>query len=496
MDSIRPNPARRLKEALVVLAAGVLLFIGLLGLGTPRERDALIRDAVALQLLDGATEGRQALVGSIWWAPLPSLLRVPLIYAMQWMPEPNGSLLLAAICAVALLWLIYRFCRLRLARMESLYLVTALVLAPGFSEPVFYGATHHWNVLLAFSLLVAYHAWRREHSLRGLVLFGSVGGLIAVSGVDILLWAVVVFGLLALHELARRASGAEKRATLLLAGLPGLYVAGLWVLLNWLIMGAPLFFLRTWPAATPDAGAGWLPESLMPGIMVWFFYLIALSLLALVMRRGAVLCLAAATLAWLIPWYRFGHVGLTAMAFGGWLALTTGALVTTAVLAGTLDRRYARSRMALCLAPLALVVAMRSPRIPLDPPALRMVVDRPAQRHAMLDRVVARVDNDENRFVKVFVAGFEALHLLQGYPNDIFLPVLDFDVRQAVSDYHGYRLYVMVHRPEGVAALDGIHVRYPDLYRRGGPLTLYDSDWGPWRLYEITPQYRPPDEAE
>ncbi len=492
MDSIRPNPAKRLKEALAVVAAGVLLFGVLLWMEPPLEREALIRDAVALQLLDGATEGRQALVGSIWWAPLPSLLNVAPLYVMQWLPHANGSLLLSAVCAVALLWLMYRFCRLRLARIESVYLVVALALVPGFAQPVFYGAAHHWNALLAFALLTAYHAWRREHSLRGLVLFGSIGGLIAVSGVDILFWAVIVFGLLALHEIGRRATGAEKRATLLLAALPGVYAAGLWVLLNWLIMGAPLFFLRTWPAIKPDAGAGIVfPEHLAPGIMVWSIYLLVIAFVAMVTRRGAVLCLVAATMAWLLPLYRFGNAGLTSMELGGWLALTIGALIATAVLAGSFDKRHIRTRMLFCLAPLALVVAMYAPHIPLAPPSLRMVIDQPEQRHAMLDDIAAHIDRDENRFVKVFVAGFEALHLLKGYEGNTFQPALDFDVQQVVMDYYGYRLYLLVHRPEGVAALDAIHVRYPQIYRRGGPLTLHDSDWGPWRLYEITPKYKP-----
>ncbi len=492
MDSIHPNPARRLKEALAVMAAGILLCSALAWLDLPQARESVTRDSIALQLIAGATEGRQALVGSVWWAPLPSLLRVPLQYALQFLPHAGGGLLFASLCAVALLWLMYRFCRLRLARMESAYLILALLLAPGFAEPVLYGADHYWNLLLVFALLTAYHAWRREHSLRALVLFGSTMGMITISGIDILAWAVIVFGLLAVHELARRASAAEKRATLLLAALPALYAAGLWMLMNWLIMGAPLFFLRT--LSVPDIGSEMLiPNHMAAGMMVWLVYLLLISLMAILTRNAAALCLVAATMVWVLPLNLFANVGLTSMEFSAWLALTIGALLATAVMAGSLDRRRMRLRLILCLLPVALVVAMRSPRLPLQPPAIRMAIDQPGQRHALLAAVGSRVTRVEKQHVKVFVAGFEALFLLKGYDGDLFQPVLDFDVQRTVRDYHGYRLYLLIHRPDGLAALDPIHVKYPGIYRHGGALTLYDSDYGPWRLYEITPKHIPPE---
>jgi hypothetical protein len=33
--------------------------------------------------------------------------------------------------------------------------------------------------------------------------------------------------------------------------------------------------------------------------------------------------------------------------------------------------------------------------------------------------------------------------------------------------------------------MDSIHWRFEDVYRLGIGGTLYDSDWGPWRLFEI-----------
>ena len=85
----------------------------------------------------------------------------------------------------------------------------------------------------------------------------------------------------------------------------------------------------------------------------------------------------------------------------------------------------------------------------------------------------------------MFVAGFEGLLLLGVKDAGVFLPSLDFDFSKAKNDYHGHRLYLMVRRPVGRSAADSIHWKYGGAYAFGGDWTLYDGDFGDWRLFEI-----------
>ncbi len=484
MDSTR-RPARRIKEALLAILVGLILFAGLLRMDRPVHREALIRDAIAGHLLSGDTVGRQALVGSVWWAPLPSLMLVPLRYVVPWLPAGSAALLFASLCAVLTLWALYRFARIRLSRIESAYLVIASAMMPGAMALIAAGSGYSWNLLLTIALLAAYHGWRREHSLRALVLFGSAGGLIAVSGLALFSWAVLVVGLLAVHEIARRTSAAEKRAVMLLAVLPGLYMGGLWVLMNWLLMGDPIYFLRTWRAAMPWPGSGaGITVSWPPVIGLLFVYGLALSGLAVVARRGASFCMAVAAMLWIVPMTLFAHLDLIEMRVGTVLSMALGVVMATAVLAGSMDRRRSFRRLALCLMPLALVLVVRMS--PLRPSTGYALTDAPVNRQAILQAVRMHVTRPDRSYVKVFVAGFEGLHLLSGFHDATFVPVLDVDVDQMALDYPGQRLYLLIHRPVGAAALDGIHVKYPDIYRRGGPRSLYDRDWGAWRLFEVS----------
>ena len=66
-----------------------------------------------------------------------------------------------------------------------------------------------------------------------------------------------------------------------------------------------------------------------------------------------------------------------------------------------------------------------------------------------------------------------------------FVPSLDLNFNKAREDYYGHRLFVLVHRPEGRSAMDSVHWKFYRIYIQGSRTTLYDSDWGPWRLFEI-----------
>jgi hypothetical protein len=90
-----------------------------------------------------------------------------------------------------------------------------------------------------------------------------------------------------------------------------------------------------------------------------------------------------------------------------------------------------------------------------------------------------------SRYAKVFVCGYDSFQLLGSRPDPVFLPVLDFNFNKVKDDYRGHVLFLLVHRPAGKGAMDSIHWKYGGIFAFGTRSTLYEGDWGDWRLFEI-----------
>jgi hypothetical protein len=88
-------------------------------------------------------------------------------------------------------------------------------------------------------------------------------------------------------------------------------------------------------------------------------------------------------------------------------------------------------------------------------------------------------------YAKVFVCGYDSFRLLGSETGPVFAHALDLNFHQVKNDYYGHTLFVLVHRPEGRSAMDSIHWQVPRMFELGHRETLYDGDWGPWRLFEI-----------
>jgi hypothetical protein len=107
------------------------------------------------------------------------------------------------------------------------------------------------------------------------------------------------------------------------------------------------------------------------------------------------------------------------------------------------------------------------------------------ERAIQLAHRIERYVLTQSRYAKVFVCGYDAFELAGAGESTVFVPCLDFNLSAGRRDYHGHKLYLLVHEPKGRSAMDSIHWRFEDVYRLGIGGTLYDSDWGPWRLFEI-----------
>jgi hypothetical protein len=92
---------------------------------------------------------------------------------------------------------------------------------------------------------------------------------------------------------------------------------------------------------------------------------------------------------------------------------------------------------------------------------------------------------NRSKYATVFVCGYDGFSLLGARPSPVFIRALDFNFDKAEKDYSGHDLYVLVRQPQGRSAMDSIHWKYERIFTLGSRTTLYDADFGDWRLFEI-----------
>jgi hypothetical protein len=100
--------------------------------------------------------------------------------------------------------------------------------------------------------------WQRAGALRDLIGCSLLLSLAFLTRYDALLPIAVATGVVAYRTLRRGVPWAKVEGTLIAFLLPIVYVAGLWILANWLIIGDPWHFWRMYwrPEATAPGGPG------------------------------------------------------------------------------------------------------------------------------------------------------------------------------------------------------------------------------------------------
>ena len=203
------------------------------------------RAAVACDLLEGATRGRQGLVGSTELPPLPTVL----IAVIGLLPFVDPSLLASSVVSAlaAVLLAVYMN---RLWAAEGIspwvrYVGMACLLS---LPPVALSVQLGQSTMLFIALVVCgwglLTQWLRDGALRNLAYSAILLGLAVAVRYQAVL---IVFGAILVVTCAvllahRRLSVLE--GTVLTFVVPTGYVVLLWLCGNWLILGNPLFFLR------------------------------------------------------------------------------------------------------------------------------------------------------------------------------------------------------------------------------------------------------------
>jgi hypothetical protein len=334
-------------------------------------------------------------------------------------------------------------------------------------------------------------AWVRDRRLRDLIWFALGGALLLGTSYEMSGWVLAAVLVVAVEEWRRAVSTAEKGAVLMVALLPLGYTIALWLLMCWLIMGDPFYAVLSLLAPGPGPGG----TLILPDLLWWCHAGLAALVgvtLAVSLRRHdrsgvclSLLGLALPGAAGLLAWYeRLWDAAPLLLALLPAAVLALGYWMTQEKRADAGDdgpvpaAGRCRTIPLWLLALLPLVVA-DIPPLTLPPP-MRTLSSR-APWLPDLEQHVRR----RSTFAKVFVCGFESFALLKGDSGAVFEHALDFNFDKAKHDYYGHVLYLLVHRPEQRNAMDSIHLKYRNIYVQGGVDTLYDSDWGDWRLFEL-----------
>lgn len=439
--------------------------------------EAQVYEEIARQLIANTTEGRQAIISSVWWPPLCTLVRSPLVLLLPDDGFPWASVAISAVSGFFVFSFLWRMSRSLAGKVRAVFICAMLACSPFFLLALVSGSTVLLLALLTVIGADSLAKWLVGRSVRALVYFAASSALICGLSPELTVWVGMVM-LLFVGDLirSRSMSWKHKEAVLILGLLPVAYMVSLWFLMNWLIMGDALYFLKPlWkirllpmlegegaaelsiihvacgliPAFTAGVSAGSRNKT---GVL-WSVFSLLLFTSVLIFRHAGMLWEDSQILG-ILPVFTFftviaamGHVDGGAVA--GWRRLLIGLplLVMCLSFAGVPDVADAR----------------------------------PSTQLSMIERHVL----SRSRYAKVFVCGYDSFTLLHGRSSEVFAHALDFNFNKAKDDYRGHDLFVMVKRPSGRGAGDSIHWKYADIYTLGSEETLYDADWGEWRIFEV-----------
>jgi hypothetical protein len=461
-------------------------------------RDSLdVLQGVCRELLAGSTEGRQALVGSCWYGPLPTLCAT----FFSWF-DRGGAATLALVMTA---WCGWSLALYRLGRIVSTCRVTRLLAQGAAAAGIAAcgGALHPavampaWLGVLAAGSCAEWAATRR---LGALATLGFTLGALALCGMCLSGWVALVMIALAVATLLSPEVRGRLPAVLVLGWLPLVYALAVWALLNWLVLGHPLYFVRPAFAAGALAWRGWPGSGSIVSRLIVVFGAAAVVLAARRRRAdGAVLGVLSLG-AWV-----WAHVltGLTAE----WSATAAVPLALMLGVAGVVRTALPPVpvpavpegvpppeqgwRPGVAMAVAALVLAALAAGVWRDVRqtslAERLQLTRRLEaRRAVVCQSVSAYVRERTPYGRVFVCGYEGMGLLANRsPDSRLLPNMDLQLNELRRQYYGQQIFLLVRKPEGRAGVDSIHWRFPDAYRRGLERALFARDFGDWRLFEV-----------
>ncbi|MFO7937210.1 MAG: hypothetical protein R6V06_06350 [Kiritimatiellia bacterium] len=434
---------------------------------------------ICRELTQGTTEGRQALAGSCWNGPLPTLFYLPIAWIF---PIKAAGYISFFLAFFVMLWSV------REALKGSVHAFTHITAAQtGIAVIAF---TLDPEVLTVSTVLpVAFFAitfgslldWSARMWLRDIVMIGAGVAMLSISGIhffSLAVWfAVAVPYIWFWHRQGEKFARTVSAAVV--GWLPWIYSLATWFLLNWLIMGDPFFFLRSLVRYSETAGFVFLITLLIPALLIIGYLKLGIVFLRsnvdeVASRNGNRVFSFIVVLSSGVYLYGLVCSGLTWCFFE--LLLSVFMLLLIFFVRFFDNRALIVISMVICI---ALSILFQS-KVGFSAAKQLDVAERRSLR-----REVERYVDSETRYGRVFVPGYTGLTLLQDYDGDCLTPNLHFHVNTLRKDYFGQDLYVLVPRPEGFTAMEYIFAAYPGIYDYGCERLLFAGAFGDWHLFQV-----------
>ncbi len=468
-----------------LLAAGLLLAAERQAYGPLAAGQVWAHEGICRELVAGTTEGRQALVGSGWFPPLPSLAGLPAAYLRPRADFPWAAAAAAAVGLAALFYTLWRLAFRYLPRPLAVVAWLAFLVNPG-CRALAGDPGHAITVAAALVATCKVVDWRSGCRLMDLVKLGFALAALALCGFALSGLGIFLILMLPLTALALPVLRPRLQGVLALGGLPPLYALAVWCLMNWLILGDGIYPLRGVGRAAVWQGWQFPPLSLAVSVGL------AASLLALVLARlsrhaaagTAGLC-GLVLAVWMGLLHAFGLAWAAAAAET--LLPLVGMVACVHLASGAWRRGERRAAVVLASLPLALAVLLQSEAS--GTARVRRIV---AASHApvssaasgLLPQVAATVAA-RTPYGRVFVCGYAGLGELRGARVGPFVPCLDLHLGALRRDYARQQLFLLLPGPTGRDAWESVYWRYDGIYDRGAQRALFAAQYGSWRLYEI-----------
>lgn len=478
-DTVRRH---RLLTAGVWILCFAALLVGRLLLPFVQTDAMATHSAITDSLLHGQNWGRQALVGSIEFPPLPTVCLLLATQVGRLIRTPADHLLVAFAQAWALCYVI-RMPRRRTARWIGIALMGLMLFIPGIQQ-AFLACDPNWMTVVPVCSAV-HHAfrWYRYRSLRDAVVCAACCGLLTFAGP-----AGIVTGLaliLTMHADLRRLTGVPARdrgGIAFLIWSPFCYGLILLLLVNWLIMGNLLFGLERVLGALRSSDPDSLTRDALAALRQ-IHPVAAGGLVSLLMclgsKRGAAssafsLIAAVVALAFCRAVCEAASVFVPA---GELLALACGTLALFLPLF-LLEWRWRQWRLPASLLVLAGTAALSTnTRAPRYGSSGEYMTPCPSREY--MTRWIDQLWPDS----RIAVYGIRVPALYPDVAEKRFLPRVDFHQGLYVQQAHDEQLHLLV------APCDGRF--YPrqtgtmaDLHANGRPWLLLEKAWpGGWQLW-------------
>lgn len=476
--------------------------------------DSMARTRSAWQVFF-SSEPKLANVGFVW-APLPTILQLPLVLIPAFRVNGFSGNIVSALCGAASVQVLLLFLRqAKLPRMVTYLLLLAYIVNPMI---LYYSSNGMSEIVLELFVLLtayAYLRWDQTHHWVHLTVAGITTSLAFLARYDASFVAVVLVIAIGLDAVVRnRQQLAYAESVILLYATPVAYVASLWVFLNWLIMGDPLYFARSDYSNAGQIGyqlaslpellplKGNLLQSLRVGMeqttgVFPFFILVSLGILALAIVKRRWVWLGELAISWSLIFFSTVNLfmGQSALFIRYFISAIPMAI---ALLGGVLMLLPAKGRVAAGLLSVIMIgaSAFSTVRLMAQHDEWGQWNDQVVQA-ALTDTPLSSWEEEQTlaNFINAKTAGYVLVDDFQGYRVIFFsgkpwrfITPSDSTFKQYLKEPYGHVSYLLTSSTKLEGELNQVNNTYPYLYEDGADWATLVYQDTTWKLYQVDRQ--------